>query len=93
MSINNTLKAISDPTRREILSILRENKMAAGDIVNHFDISGAAISRHLSILKEADLVRDIRDGKYIYYELNTSIFEDVLTWIINFKGGEADENK
>ena len=93
MSINSTLKAISDPVRREILSILKDGKMAAGDIVNHFDITGAAISRHLSILKDADLIRDRREGKYIYYELNTSVFEDVLTWISSFKGGEGNESK
>jgi DNA-binding transcriptional ArsR family regulator len=93
MSINKTLKAVSDPVRREILNILKNERMAAGDIVNHFDISGAAISRHLSILKEADLIRDTRDGKYIYYELNTSVFEDVLTWISSLKGGDNNENK
>ena len=93
MSINNPLTAISDPVRREILSILKDKKMAAGDFVNHFDISGAAISRHLSILKDADLIRDTRDGKYIYYELNTSVFEDVLTWISSFRGGDNNENK
>lgn len=93
MSINNTLKAISDPVRREILNILKEGKMAAGDIVNHFDITGAAISRHLSILKDAELIRDRREGKYIYYELNTSVFEDVLTWISGFKGGDSHENQ
>lgn len=92
MSINNTLKAISDPVRREILNILKEGKMAAGDIVDHFDITGAAISRHLSILKDAELIRDRREGKYIYYELNTSVFEDVLTWISGFKGGDSHEN-
>ena len=93
MSLNKTLKAVSDPVRREILNILKNERMAAGDIVNHFDITGAAISRHLSILKEADLIRDTRDGKYIYYELNTSVFEDVLTWISSLKGGDYDENK
>ena len=93
MSINKTLKAVSDPVRREILNILKNERMAAGDIVNHFDITGAAISRHLSILKEADLIRDTRDGKYIYYELNTSVFEDVLTWISSLKGGDSDESK
>lgn len=93
MSINKTLKAVSDPVRREILNILKNKRMAAGDIVNHFDITGAAISRHLSILKEADLIRDTRDGKYIYYELNTSVFEDVLTWISSLKGGDNNENK
>ena len=92
MSINNTLKAISDPVRREILNILKEGKMAAGDIVDHFDITGAAISRHLSILKDAELIRDRREGKYIYYELNTTVFEDVLTWISGFKGGDSHEN-
>ena len=93
MSINKTLKAVSDPVRREILNILKNERMAAGDIVKHFDITGAAISRHLSILKEADLIRDTRDGKYIYYELNTSVFEDVLTWISSLKGGDNNENK
>lgn len=93
MSINKTLKAVSDPVRREILNILKNERMAAGDIVNHFDITGAAISRHLSILKEADLIRDTKDGKYIYYELNTSVFEDVLTWISSLKGGDFDESK
>ena len=93
MSLNKTLKAVSDPVRREILNILKNERMAAGDIVNHFDITGAAISRHLSILKEADLIRDTRDGKYIYYELNTSVFEDVLTWISSLKGGDNNENK
>ena len=86
MSINKTLKAVSDPVRREILNILKNERMAAGDIVNHFDITGAAISRHLSILKEADLIRDTRDGKYIYYELNTSVFEDVICWIYMLGG-------
>ena len=67
MSINKTLKAVSDPVRREILNILKDERMAAGDIVSHFDITGAAISRHLSILKDAELIRDSRDGKYIYF--------------------------
>lgn len=93
MSMQNTLKAISDPVRREILNILKPQRLAAGDIVNHFDISGAAISRHLSILKEADLIRDAREGKYIYYELNTSVLEDVLVWISTLKGGENNEDK
>ena len=86
MSINNTLKAISDPVRREILNILKEGKMAAGDIVDHFDITGAAISRHLSILKDAELIRDRREGKYIYYELNASVLDEVLLWVKELKG-------
>jgi DNA-binding transcriptional ArsR family regulator len=81
MSIQNTLKALSDPTRREILSLLKEGKMAAGDIVSHFDVTGAAISRHLSVLKDADLIRDRRDGKFIFYEINTSVLEDIMLFI------------
>lgn len=88
MSIQNTLKALSDPTRREILSLLREGKMAAGDIVSHFDVTGAAISRHLSVLKDADLIRDRRDGKFIFYEINTSVLEDIMLFITSLKGDE-----
>ena len=73
MALQNTLKAVSDPVRRKILSLLKNGRMTAGGITEKFDISGPAISRHLSVLKEADLVRDERDGKFIYYDLNTSI--------------------
>ena len=90
MSLQNTTKAIADPIRREILNLLKGGRMTAGDIVSHFDVTGASISRHLSVLKEADLVRDDRDGKFIYYELNTSVLEDVLCWITEIK--EVKEN-
>ncbi len=73
MGLQNTLKALSDPTRREILNLLKKGKLSAGDIVEKFPVSGAAISRHLSVLKDADLIRDERDGKFIYYELNASV--------------------
>ena len=86
MSLQETLKALSDPTRREILSMLRDGSKSAGEISEHFDITSAAISRHLSVLKEADLIRDQRDGKYIIYTLNTSVLEDVLFWVSNLKG-------
>ena len=86
MLIQKTLKALSDPIRREILNMLKSGKMSAGDISNHFDVTGAAISRHLSVLKEADLIRDIRDGKFIFYELNTSVLEEVILWISDLKG-------
>ena len=69
MSMQDTLQALADPTRREILNLLKQSRMSAGEISNHFSISGAAVSRHLSVLKEADLIRDEREGKYIYYEL------------------------
>lgn len=85
MGIQHTLKALSDPSRRAILEILKEGKMSAGDICEHFSISGAAISRHLSILKEADLVRDHRDGKFIFYEVNLNVIEDILVWVKDLK--------
>ena len=77
-------------SRREILSLLREGKMSAGEITEHFEITGAAISRHLSVLKDADLVRDKRDGKFIYYELNASVLEEIMLWIANLKGEKND---
>ena len=86
MGIHTTLKALSDPTRREILELLKDHRLAAGEIVDHFDMTGAAISRHLSVLKEADLIRDTREGKFIYYELNASVLEEILLWITQLKG-------
>jgi len=86
MGLQNTLKALSDPTRREILNLLKKGKMSAGDIVEKFPVSGAAISRHLSVLREADLIRDERNGKFIYYELNTSVLEEIMLWITDLKG-------
>ena len=86
MGIQNTLKALSDPTRREILNILKKGKMSAGEIVEKFPVSGAAVSRHLSILKEADLIRDEREGKFIFYELNASVLEEIMLWITDLKG-------
>ncbi|MBR4965066.1 MAG: winged helix-turn-helix transcriptional regulator, partial [Lachnospiraceae bacterium] len=75
MALQNTLKALSDPIRREILNMLKGGKMSAGEIVEKFPVTGASISRHLSVLKDADLIRDTREGKYIYYELNASVLE------------------
>ena len=86
MSLQNTLKALSDPVRREILNLLKAGRLSAGEITEHFQITAAAISRHLSVLKEADLVRDCRDGKFIYYELNASVLEEVLLWLSALKG-------
>ena len=86
MGLQQTLKALSDPTRREILNLLKSGKKSAGDICEHFDITAAAISRHLSVLKEADLIEDTRDGKYIFYELNASVLEEILLWIRDLKG-------
>ena len=88
MSLQNTLRALSDPVRREILELLKDGRLSAGEIGSHFDITGAAISRHLAVLKEADLIRDTREGKYIYYELNASVLEEIMLWLVNLKGAD-----
>ena len=86
MSMQKTMRALSDPTRREILNLLKTGRMAAGDIAAHFQTSDAAVSRHLSVLKEADLIRDKREGKFIFYEMNASVLEEILLWITELKG-------
>ena len=91
MSLQNTLRALSDPIRREILGMLKNGRMSAGDIVAQFEVTGASISRHLSVLKEADLIRDSREGKFIFYELNTSVLEDIMLWITNLKGDKEND--
>ena len=89
MSLQNTLRALADPIRREILNLLKKGRLSAGEIVEHFDVTGASISRHLSVLKEADLIRDTREGKFIYYDLNTSVLEEIMLWITALKGDET----
>lgn len=86
MSLQETLKALADPIRRQIVQLLKSGRLSAGDICEHFSISAAAISRHLSILKDAGLVRDMREGKYIFYEVNLSVLEELISWLIDFKG-------
>ena len=86
MSLQNTLKALSDPIRREILNLLKGGRLSASEICDHFDVTGASISRHLSVLKEADLIRDTREGKFIYYDLNASVLEEILLWVKDLKG-------
>ena len=86
MSLQNTLKALSDPIRREILNLLKTGRLSAGEIASHFPVTDASISRHLSVLKEADLIRDTREGKFIYYELNVSVLEEIMLWITDLKG-------
>ena len=90
MAIQSTLKALADPIRREILNMLKGGSMSAGDIAERFDISFAARSRHLSVLKEADLIRDKRDGKYIIYELNATVLEEIMLWISDIRGDKND---
>ena len=89
MGIQRTMKALADPTRREILHLIKHGRLAAGEITDRFPVSAAAISRHLSVLKEADLIRDTREGKYIYYDLNTSVLEELTLWLAELKGESA----
>jgi len=93
MGLQQTLKALADPIRREILNLLKNGRMSAGEITNHFSVTAASISRHLSVLKEADLVRDTREGQFIFYELNASVLEEVLLWISDLKGESNYDNK
>ena len=91
MSVQQTMKALADPIRREILNLLKGGRLSAGEIGEHFAVSGAAVSRHLSVLKEADLVRDAREGQFIFYELNASVLEEVLLWISALKGESQND--
>ena len=93
MGLQNTLRALSDPIRREILNLLKGGRLSAGEIVDRFPVTGASISRHLSVLKEADLIRDKREGKYIYYELNASVLEEIMLWIADLKGESGNDQE
>ncbi len=88
MSLQTTLRALADPIRREILGMLKTGRLSAGEIAERFPVTAASVSRHLSVLREAELIRDTRVGKYIYYELNTSVLEEILLWIGDLKGGK-----
>lgn len=85
MSLNQAFKALSDPTRRKILDLLKENDLTAGEIAEHFNMTKPSISRHLSLLKQAELVWDERKGQYIYYSLNTTVFHDLMKWVLQFQ--------
>lgn len=91
MGFQQTFKALSDPTRREILHMLRAGPMAAGDIAAAFSISGATISHHLAALRDAGLILDEKQGKHIYYELNLSVLDEILGWISGLKGENTHE--
>ena len=86
MGLQNTLKALADPIRRQILEMLKAGQLSAGEIAERFPVTGASVSRHLSVLKEADLIRDSREGKFIYYELNASVLEEIMLWLSQLKG-------
>ena len=91
MGFSDTMKALSDPVRREILNLLKGGSMTAGDIAGRFDMTGATVSYHLSQLKKAGLVFESREKNYIYYSLNASVLEEVLLWIQSLKGVEEHE--
>ncbi len=86
MGFQTTFKALSDPTRREILALLKSGAMTAGEISARFEITGASISHHLSVLREAGLITDDRRGKYIYYELNMTVLDELLSWATDLRG-------
>ncbi|MBP5156586.1 MAG: autorepressor SdpR family transcription factor [Treponema sp.] len=95
MAFADTFKALSDPVRREILELLRSGRLSAGEIGSRFDMTGATISYHLSVLKKADLLRESREKNFIYYELNASVFEELMLWFSQFRtkedGGEKED--
>ena len=86
MGMNETMKALSDPVRRDILQLLKNGKKSAGEIAEHFNLTGATVSYHLAKLKSADLISEQKHKNFIYYELNTSVFEEVLSWIYTLGG-------
>lgn len=92
MGMSETLKAISDPVRRDILEMIKDERKSAGEIAEKFNLTGATVSYHLSQLKKADLITETKYKNFIYYELNTSIFEDVLKWIYDLGGRKNEEN-
>ncbi len=93
MGLQETMRALADPTRREILNMLKSGRMAAGEIADRFPVTGASISRHLSVLRDAGLIRDCREGKFIYYELNASVLEELMLWITDLRGGNENDKR
>ncbi len=92
MGMNETMKALSDPVRRDILQLLKNGRKSAGEIGEHFELTGATVSYHLAKLKGADLICEQKHKNFIYYELNTSVFEELLSWIYGL-GGKSNEKK
>ena len=93
MAFAETFKALSDPVRRRILELLKNERLSAGEIGSHFDMAGATISYHLNILKKADLVWEAKEKNYVYYELNTSVVDEILLWLKNLKGESDNDPK
>lgn len=94
MGFAETFKALADPVRRDILTMLRDRRMSAGEIGSHFDMTGATVSYHLNILKKAGLLFEEKEKNYIFYSLNTSIVEEVMVWLADLRGGtETDASE
>ena len=93
MGMRETFKALAEPVRREILSALKEDTKTAGDLAKRFQMSPSAMSYHLSQLKQADLIRENKKGNFIYYELNSSIMEEIILWLQQLIGEQEKENK
>ena len=93
MALQETIKAISDPVRREILNLLKAGRKPAGEIAEHFDMTGATISYHLKLLKNAGLIDECREKNFIYYSLNTSVFEELMVWAVGFMKPETESEK
>lgn len=93
MGLQQTLKALADPIRREILNLLKQGPLSAGEITEHFSVTAPSISRHLSVLKEADLIRDTREGKFIFYDINTSVLEETMLWLADLKGDQENAER
>lgn len=93
MGYAQTFKALSDPIRREILTLLKKGRMSAGEIVEQFDMTGATISYHLKLLKEADLIFEEKEKNFIYYSLNTSVIEDLMVWLADLRQEDNGNGK
>ena len=91
--MQHTLRALADTIRREILHLLKNGRLSAGEITDHFSVTAPSISRHLSVLKEADLIRDRREGKFIFYEINTSVLEEIMLWVAELKGDTKNDQE
>ena len=93
MTLADTFKALSHPVRREILNLLKAGRLSAGEIAGQFEMTGATISHHLSILKKADLITETREKNYIYYDLNASVLEEIMVWFADLRGSNDEKNQ
>ena len=93
MSFEKTFKALADPIRREILQMLKHGNMSAGEIASHFDMTQATISYHLAVLKKADLIWEEKNKNFIYYDLNTSVLDEIMRWLIDLKENSNEKKK